>query len=115
MEQPLNPNGDFSEGEKYWKGGYVGADDGTDAKAGIGILANDHGEVWLDNPDLTTHANSALMQAIDTLERQAGIRCSTWFMRDHHLMLEAEVRVDYDEPYARIVGAGSRSPLGFRE
>lgn len=23
MEQPLNPNGDFSEGEKYWKGGWV--------------------------------------------------------------------------------------------
>ncbi len=100
VERPLNLNGDFSEGTKYWKGGYVGAGDGTNAKAGIRILANDHGEVWLDNPDLNTHANTALMQAIDILERQAGIKCSNWFLRDHHLMLEAEVRIDYDQPYA---------------
>jgi hypothetical protein len=100
VEDPLNLNGDFSEGTKYWKGGYVGAGDGTNAKAGIRIFPRDHGEVWLDNPDRNSHANSALMQAVDTLERQAGIQCSNWFLRDHHLMLEAEVRIDYDQPYS---------------
>jgi hypothetical protein len=101
VERPINPNGDLSEGDKYWKGGYVGAGNARNATAGIRILANDHGEAWLDNPDLNAHTSTALMQAVDTLKREAGIECATWFLRDHHLMLEADVRIDYDQPYAQ--------------
>jgi hypothetical protein len=101
VERPINPNGDFSEGEKYWKGGYVGTGDARNATAGIKILAKDHGEAWLDNPDLSTHTNTALMQAVDNLYREAGLQCANWFLRDHHLMLEADVRIDNDQPYAQ--------------
>jgi hypothetical protein len=99
-EQPINPNGDFSEGAKYWKGGWVGRTDAKNVTAGIRIFENDHGEVWLDNPDSSAHVNSALMQAVDSLQKQANIRLSEWFLSDHHLMLEADVRIDFDEPYS---------------
>jgi hypothetical protein len=100
IEQPINPNGDFSEGGKYWKGGWVGHTDAKNVTAGIKIIENDHGEVWLDNPDSSAHANTALMQATDSLQKQANIRLNKWSLLDHHLMLEADVRIDFDEPYS---------------
>ena len=102
FEQPTNPNGDFSEGSKYRKGGYVGEGGARNATAGIRILPKDHGEAWLDRPDLNTHMNTALIQAVDTIGEQAGLQCSNWFFRDHHLMMEAEVRVDCEQPFRSI-------------
>ncbi len=99
IEQPINPNGDFSEGGKYWKEGWVGQTDAKNVTAGMRIIDNDHGEVWLNNPDPSAHANTALMQATDSPQKQANIRLTNWFLSDHHLMFEADVRVDYDEPY----------------
>ena len=111
IEQPINPNGDFSEGEKYWKGGWVGKTDAKNVTAGMRIIENDHGEVWLDNPDSSAHANSALMQATDSLQKDAGIRLPHWFLSDHHLMLEADVRVDLDQPYS--TDSWSRVAIAF--
>jgi len=102
VEQPINPNGDFSQGSQFWKGGLVGTTDARNVTAGINVIQNDHGEVWIDNPDLTAYANTALMQAsggLSGLVQQAGIPLTQWFFSSHHLMLEADVRVDYDEPY----------------
>jgi hypothetical protein len=100
MEQPINPNGNFSEGGTYWKGGYIGSGDAKGATAGIRIFNGDHGEAWLDNPDTTAFTNTALIQAADDLQKEAGIHFPTWVLRTHHLMLEADVRVDFDEPYS---------------
>jgi hypothetical protein len=111
IEQPINPNGDFSAGEKYWKGGWVGRTDAKNVRAGMRIIENDHGEVWLDNPDPSAHANSALMQATDSLQRDAGIRLTSWSLSDHHLMLEADVRVDSDQPYS--ADSWSRVAIAF--
>lgn len=62
------------------------------------ILENDHGEVWVDNPSLNEHANSALMQSADSLQQEAHVRLTNWFLSDYHLMFEADVRIDLDEP-----------------
>jgi outer membrane murein-binding lipoprotein Lpp len=93
-EVPLNPNGDFSEGVKYWGAGSGG--ELRNARWGYEVVRNEYGEIWLDNPNIDNWPNAALAQGV------VGLRSpETWYLKDKHFMLEADAMVVEDEPHDR--------------
>jgi predicted hydrocarbon binding protein len=91
-EVPLNPEGDFSEGGKYWGAGQGG--ELRNAKWGYEIKPREYGEIWLDNPNIDNWPNAALYQGT------VGLHSSeTWYLKNKHFMLEADAMVVEDKPY----------------
>jgi uncharacterized coiled-coil protein SlyX len=91
-EVPLNLNGDFSEGVKYWGAGSGG--ELRNARWGYEVVRNQYGEIWLDNPNIDNWPNAALAQGV------VGLRSpETWYLKDKHFMLEADAMVVEDEPH----------------
>jgi hypothetical protein len=96
-ELPLNPNGDFSEGEKYWEP-HISPGLPT-SKWGYHVVTNQFGQVWIDNPLVgkSSSANDhvAMYQDFNCV-KSAGIEKSDLMLRGRSCFLEADVRVDED-------------------
>ena len=99
LKPPINPNGDFSEGEKYWAP-HISPGLET-SKWGYNIVPNQFGQVWIDNPLVsewtTSNDHVAMYQDFNSV-KWAGIRKSDLMLRGRRFTLEADVRMEEDTP-----------------
>ncbi len=98
-EVPLNPNGDFSEGERWWDphpGGTL-----RNATWGYEIIPGKYGEIWLDNKDIDNWPNAALPQDIYNPKygNLGGLPIDTWNLRGKRFILEADAMIVEDKVY----------------
>jgi hypothetical protein len=111
-QQPINPNGNFSEGEKYWA---PHISPGLQTSTwGYNVVTNQFGQVWIDNPLVgdwgSANDHVAMYQDFNSV-KWAGIRKSDLMLKDRRFVLEADVRVDEDTE--RITGGFGRAAIAF--
>jgi hypothetical protein len=99
IARQINPNGDFSEGVKYWEP-HISPGLKT-SKWGYNIVPNEFGQVWIDNPVVSSQINSndhvAMYQDFNSV-KWAGIEKSDLMLRRRRFTLEADVRMESDAP-----------------
>jgi len=96
-ERPINPNGNYSEGEKYWEP-HISPGLQT-SKWGYNIVTNQFGQIWIDNPVVgewsSANDHVAMYQDFNCV-KWAGIEKSDLMLRDRRFVLEADVKMNED-------------------
>lgn len=111
IKQPLNPNGNFSEGEIYWDASSPSL---QTSQWGYKITKqewwkfwnnNQFGQIWIYNPlvdrihEEKANDHVALMQTLKTV-KDYGVTQSDLMLKDKRFVLDADIRMDEDIQYA---------------